>query len=104
MYKIEYEDFERRCKIIAKEIKKHKDIKNIFGIPYSGLFVAIRISKMTGIPMTPNPSTKSTVIIDDVLDSGATFQIYKKFKYFYVLIDKQKEGITEWVDTCWERK
>jgi len=100
---VEFEEFEKRCKDIAKCIIKNKNIKNIFGVPRGGIITAVRVSYLTGIPLTFAPKYSETAIIDDVLDSGATRHSFGNFPYFYVLLDKQFEKIKEWVLFWWEK-
>ena len=99
---MDFEDFEERCKGIAKEILTNKNIKNIFGVPRGGIIAATRISYLTGVPITNAPKGSETAIVDDVLDSGATRHSFGNFPYFYVLLDKQFENIKEWVLFWWE--
>lgn len=103
-YKMDFEEFEMRIKNIAFEIKKNKEIKDIFGVPRGGLIAAIRLSYLLDIPMTSNPKTDTTAIIDDLIDTGATKHSFGNFKHFYVLLDKTIEDIPEWVDFWWVEK
>ena len=102
MYELKFFEFEVRIKGIAEEIKKHSDIKNIYGISRGGLIPAVRLSHLTGLPLTNNPNKNYTVIIDDCIDSGQTKLKFKDYKYYFVLIDKQKENINEWIAFWWE--
>ena len=98
---MDFEDFEDRCKGIAKKISTNKNIKNIFGVPRGGLIAATRIAFLTDLPMTFSPNGVSTAIIDDCLDSGATRHSFNNFPYFFPLIDKQFEKINDWVIFWW---
>jgi len=99
---ISFEDFEIRCKDIAKELLDNKNIKNIYGVPRGGIIMAARISYLTGLPMTVAPNAKHTAILDDCLDSGATRHSFGNFPFFFVLVDKQFENIKEWLVYWWE--
>lgn len=99
---INFEDFEIRCKEIAKCLSNNKNIKNIYGVPRGGIIMAARISYLTGLPITAAPNGKHTAILDDCLDSGATRHSFANFPYFYVLVDKQYEEITKWLVYWWE--
>lgn len=101
-YKLTYKEFEDRIKKIAERIKNNPEIEDIFGIPRGGLVPAVRLSHLTGLPLTNNPRNKHTAIIDDCLDSGNTFHSFSNFKHFYVLVDKQQENIDEWIEFWWE--
>ena len=102
-YFIDFEEFEDRCLALAKIIKKNKDIKNIYGVVRSGMFPAIRISYLTGLPMTFNPKLNQTAIIESVQDTGATRHSFAHFNYFFSLVDKQLENISEWVEFYYEK-
>ena len=99
---IDFEDFEERCKDIADLISKNKNIKDIYGVPRGGLIPAARIAYLTGLPLTFAPKNDKTAIIDDCLDSGSTRHSFGNFLFFYVLVDKQFEEITEWLLFWWE--
>ncbi len=103
-YKLTFNEFEERIKKIAKKIIMNKAIKNLYGIPRGGLIPAVRLSHLTGLPLTENPDYKETAIIDDCYDTGATFEKFKKFEHFFVIIDKEEEEISEWIDFWWEEK
>lgn len=103
-YKMSWEEFDGRCKLLAKRVKKFKDIKSIFGIPRGGLIPAVRLSHLTGLPLTGNPDPITTLIVDDIIDSGKTRESFSNFKHFDVVINKQTEVISEWVIFPWEVK
>jgi len=103
-YKMTWQEFDGRCKMMAKKIKKNKQIKDIYGIPRGGLPIAVRLSHLTKLPITGDPKIQSTLIVDDCVDSGSTKTSFGGFKYFEVLVDKQKEQITDWLVFPWETK
>jgi adenine/guanine phosphoribosyltransferase-like PRPP-binding protein len=98
---------EKRCKEIALEILSNKKIKYIMGIHRGGLIPAVRISHLTGLPMIQFddviPHT-NVAIIEDVIDTGRTRKRFEEYKYFFALVDKQKEKIKEWIVFWWEEK
>lgn len=108
MRKYTYEMFETKCKEIAKEILKRKEIKYIIGIKRGGWIPAVRISHLTGLPILNEGddyiNTNEVAIIDEILDSGRTRNKYLEYKHFFVLVDKQLENITDWVEFFWEEK
>ena len=73
----------------------------IYGVPKGGM-IASAFLKHTS---TTYDVSKATLILDDLIDSGAT---RKKYKQMYPLIpfvglfDKQKENITDWLIFPWE--
>lgn len=99
---IGFQEFEDRCKNIANLITDNSNIKDIFGIPRGGVIPATRIAYLTGLPLTGAPNGKHTAIIDDVLDTGSTRHSFGNFAYFFPLVDKQYEGIKEWIVQWWE--
>lgn len=84
----------------------------VYPVPRGGIHAAqavitqaLSLDKILFIHLTENPES-ANVIIDDLIDSGATQQRYnEKFpeKPFYVLINKQEEKIEDWVVFPWER-
>jgi len=93
LYFIDVEEFETRCKALARIIKKNKNIKDIYGVMRGGMIPAVRISYLTNLPMTNNPKLNKTAIIEDVQDSGATRHSFAHFNNFFPLVDKQAESI-----------
>tara|TARA_R110001632_G_scaffold96953_1_gene203353 strand:- start:1422 stop:2294 length:873 start_codon:yes stop_codon:yes gene_type:complete len=70
-----------------------------YGVPRGGQIVA----GMTGNAVDDIES--ADVIIDDLIDSGATEERYKEYKKpFIALIDKRKELQGEWLVFPWELK
>ena len=102
--KFTFEEFEIRCKEITKEILQNKEIENIFGIPRGGLVPAVRISHLTGLPLTIEPHPNVTAIIDDCIDTGSTLSEFSGYEHYFVLVNKQKEKIDKWIDFFWEEK
>lgn len=70
-----------------------------YGVPRGGQVVA----GMTGKAV--DTIEEADVIIDDLIDSGATFERYKQYnKKFYALIDKRVEYQNEWLVFPWENE
>ena len=73
----------------------------VYGIPKGGMIAAgfLQHARITHDP------TEATIILDDLLDSGKTVTYYA-CQYpntdVKVLIDKQKEKITDWIVFPWE--
>lgn len=88
---------------IFKRVKRIKDRyppnTKYWGVPRGGVIVA----GLTGNPT--NNIKEADVIIDDLIDSGATLQRHKSFnKPFEALIDKREEYKTDWLVFPWEKK
>lgn len=103
-YLVGFEEFEERCKRLAKIIKSNKNIKDIYGIMRSGMFIAIRLSYLTNLPITNNPKLNQTCIIENVQNSGTTRHSFAHFNNFFPFIDKQEENIKKWVVFWYEEK
>jgi len=70
-----------------------------YGVPRGGQVVA----GMTGKAV--DNIEEADVIIDDLIDSGATLERYKQYnKKFFALIDKRVEYQNEWLVFPWETK
>jgi hypoxanthine phosphoribosyltransferase len=55
-------------------------IEHIYGLPRGGLTPAVMVSHRLGIPMTQDPNSPNTLIVDDICDSGETFKkLYKQY-------------------------
>tara|TARA_R110000744_G_scaffold346473_2_gene451959 strand:- start:646 stop:1494 length:849 start_codon:yes stop_codon:yes gene_type:complete len=75
-----------------------KDTK-YYGVPRGGQIIAGMTSRAV------DKIEDADVIIDDLIDSGATYERYKKYnKPFVALIDKRKELQGEWLVFPWEAK
>ena len=65
-------------------IKSKIEIKDIFGLQRGGLIPAVMISHKLNLPMTKGTITPTTLIIDDICDSGVTFNdFYQKHQVEY---------------------
>ena len=62
---------------LCQQITSSKiEVKDIFGLQRGGLIPAVMISHRMSIPMTKGTISSTTLIIDDICDSGTTFQEY----------------------------
>jgi hypoxanthine phosphoribosyltransferase len=66
-------------------VKSGYQITDIYGLQRGGLIPAVMLSHKLGIPMTVNSISKTTLIVDDICDSGETFKelfkIHPKSKF-----------------------
>lgn len=93
---ITWEQVYHRLNEVIKELPKNT---KYYGVPRGGQVVA----GMTGNAV--DNIEDADVIIDDLIDSGATEKRYKKYnKPFLSLIDKRKELQGEWLVFPWETK
>lgn len=76
----------------------------LYGIPRGGAIVAgLIVAHNADCEIVDSPE-ECDVIVDDIIDSGNTRQVYAKFgKQHYALIDKQAERLMgKWVVFPWE--
>ncbi len=93
---ITWEQVYHKLEEVTKEFSKET---KYYGVPRGGQIVA----GMTGSAV--DNIEDADVIIDDLIDSGATYERYKEHnKPFVVLIDKRKELQGEWLVFPWEAK
>ena len=71
----------------------------IWGVPRGGSIVAGLIQGKRDVVIVDDPED-ADIIVDDILDSGATRDQYGK--PFFTLVDKHEEKIDEWVHFPWE--
>ena len=93
---ITWEQVYHRLEEAVKHLPKNT---KYYGVPRGGQIVA----GMTGNAVDDIES--ADIIIDDLIDSGATEERYKQYKKpFIALIDKRKELQGEWLVFPWEAK
>lgn len=93
---ITWDEVYRRLHNITKDLPQ--DTK-YYGVPRGGQIVA----GMTGNAV--DSIEEADYIIDDLIDSGATYERYKQHnKPFIALIDKRKEYHNEWLVFPWENE
>lgn len=70
-----WEQFEKDCLKIAFWAK-HKDFKNVYGIPRGGLILAVKLSHVLDLPLilSKQDIMKKTLIVDDIVDTGKTIE------------------------------
>jgi hypoxanthine phosphoribosyltransferase len=93
----------------------YKDILSIYGIPRGGLIPATLLSYHMGIPIIECPQ-QGTLIVDDIVDSGATMSLYRGFPFACLIYkpETSKEIPTffaynhthshQWIVFPWEKK
>jgi GTP cyclohydrolase I len=83
MRTITHEQYKADIETLAEKIKNaEKTYSGIYGVPRGGTYPAAMLSQMTGIQQVFNPAeiTESTLIVDDLIDSGATLAAYTNDK------------------------
>jgi GTP cyclohydrolase I len=69
--------FQDLCDELASKIPP--GFKSIYGIPTGGSLVALRLSKILDLLMVDCPIDGSTLVVDDIVDSGETLYEYRKY-------------------------
>jgi len=71
---VTWEEIEELVDLLCLQIvKSGYQITDIYGLQRGGLIPAVMLSHKLGIPMTINSISKTTLIVDDICDSGKTF-------------------------------
>jgi len=83
---VTWEEIEELVELLCLQIVKSGiQITDIYGLQRGGLIPTVMLSHKLGIPMTINSISKTTLIVDDICDSGETFRelfkIYPKSKF-----------------------
>ena len=66
-------------KLCDKILISNLEIKDLWGLPRGGLIPAVMISHNLNIPITKGTISPTTLIIDDICDSGETFAKYYNY-------------------------
>jgi hypoxanthine phosphoribosyltransferase len=84
-----WEDFDKAVDSLTSCLKGHTSIKSVYGIPRGGLILAAALSHRLRVPLYMDSSKidSSTVIADDISDSGHTLQtLVKSTKAYYCTV------------------
>jgi len=93
MKELSYRAFLYACRKIAIRAR-NLPIDNVYGIPRGGLVVAVYVSHLLDKPLVLAP-TRSTLIIDDIADSGKTLLGYQMQGYKTATIYYHKKSLTK---------
>lgn len=88
---------------ILEDVDSEKPIK-VYGVPRGGVFAAYALLAHADF-MIVTSVLNADVIVDDIIDSGATRDRYAKVYPdlpFYALLDKQANPSTGWIVFPWE--
>tara|TARA_B100000768_G_C11241585_1_gene359781 strand:- start:416 stop:847 length:432 start_codon:yes stop_codon:yes gene_type:complete len=66
-------------KLCDKILISNLEIKDLWGLPRGGLIPAVMVSHNLNIPITKGTISPTTLIIDDICDSGETFAKYYNY-------------------------
>lgn len=85
-----YEEYNKAIDILAKQLI-NEPINSIYPVPRGGYYPAIRLSKILEIPIVTEITSSSTLIVDDICDSGKTMSRYESNKKAVVFCRKKSE-------------
>lgn len=111
MQQISWDDVDKQTSRIAETWANHPNIDNIYGIPRGGIPPAIQVANKLGLPLTDTPTTHNTLVIDDLVDSGATAEqhntthfdaLYRK-PYSPPHLAPHADLQTDWLVFPWEQ-
>jgi hypoxanthine phosphoribosyltransferase len=116
---VTWDEIEELVELLCLQIvKSGYQIEHIYGLQRGGLIPAVMLSHKLGIPMTINSISKTTLIVDDICDSGETFRelfkIHPKSKFaclhfkphtshFHPDFSANKFFSDAWIVYPWER-
>ena len=105
--KITFEEYDNAISLLAQRIKASgKKYTAVCGIPRGGYYPAIQLSNILGIPVVTSP-IGGVLVVDDIMDSGATLTPYTQDKAVVYCKDIEKaeksgifyaEPFNEWLD------
>ena len=105
--KITFEEYDNAISLLAQKIKASgKKYTAVCGIPRGGYYPAIQLSNILGIPAITSP-INGVLVVDDIMDSGATLTPYRQDKAVVYCKDIEKaeksgifyaEPFNEWLD------
>lgn len=99
MLELTRKDVKELVKLLAKKVNK-KGLNNIYGVPRGGYAVAIELGKLLNLPVITDEEDidATTLIVDDLIDSGKTLSNYPKNKKAVLLVKNKKEKLVDyWV-------
>lgn len=84
-FHISWEEIEELVDILHSQITRSGyKITDIYGLQRGGLIPAVLLSHRLGIPMTKGTISPTTLIVDDICDSGETFsKIFQRYQTEY---------------------
>ena len=81
---------------IAFNIKNtNKDFKGVYGIPRGGLILAVMLSHKLDLPliMSKDELDESSIIIDDIADTGKTLLDFTEYESYVVTIHEHEQSL-----------
>ena len=81
---------------IAFHLKQtNKDFKGVYGIPRGGLILAVMLSHKLDLPliMSKDELDESSIIIDDIADTGKTLLDFTEYQSYVVTIHEHEQSL-----------
>jgi len=110
MLVLRHEDVMTASKWIADKCNRYK-LHRIFPVPRGGIPVAYAVSCMVPGSIIVNTPHMADVIVDDIIDSGATREKFPSHVHFYAIANKCEKYTelasmqsNDWVVFPWEKK
>jgi GTP cyclohydrolase I len=99
-----WNEFHEDATKIAREMS-NQGYSSVFGVPRGGIPLALKISHLLDIPIVEMPDS-GTLIVDDIIDSGATRRKYEGFTFRSIHSKKPNpealRQVEDWVVYPWE--
>ena len=77
-----WEEFEvdvpRLVADVRKAFTRRNSLTGIYAVPRRGLVLGVRLSHELDLPLIMGGVTKNTLVVDDIVDTGATLMPYRK--------------------------
>lgn len=97
--KITWDDIQRDAFLIRERLGIVNQQKKVYGIPRGGMYIASLFGKVVDSP------SFADIIVDDLIDSGATQQKYRKlYPHCSFIILYEKKDPNEWYQFPWDVK
>jgi len=99
------EDCRKAAWVMARQVEKAEVQNRIYGVPRGGVPVAYLLAKEASGSHVMDSAKDATVIVDDIIDTGATKRRYPSHP-FLALVDylpKGMRGLGQWVVFPWEK-
>lgn len=107
------EDFKSDLNLLIPQLvtpKWNDHFRKVYGVPRGGVPVAVALSERMEIPLTTNPYEPKTLIVDDLVDSGATMAKYPGVPFACLHVKPHspkpeffaREIPNEWIHYFWE--
>jgi hypoxanthine phosphoribosyltransferase len=94
IHDLNWSDFESAARTIAMHFYKLGKVTHVWGPARGGLVLAVKLSHLLNVPYEPHLNVcprHGTLVVDDILDSGATMADYKTYPHRAVWVTKKPD-------------